>query len=463
MAEPIRVDGLPSDRPQGHRRRGRPGRPSPRSSRPAAQRRLRALRARLRRAPRRRRAASGAASAAERGDRHAYRGLEPVRRRTEEGAPGHRRRVHDGDRDHGQDQHRRPLHVPGHSSATTSGARRRTSITWFSGHRMRFFAEAGPVHADRRRVGQGRGQLLRRASKIAATSDDSKPVPRPVRPPTPGRSTTGRACGPTRATQIPTTLDELQDARREDEDRRPRPDRPRRQGRLAGPGPLRHHQPPGERLRLPCRPDGRQAQKWTDPKVKQVFTVWEELLPFYQTGSAGRKWQDAAAGLVQKTTGMMLQPQVGETVRRRRRGGLRGPRLLPVAEPWDPVGRREGAGCPDRRVHADARSRPRWPRTWMPPRRSSSSSARARPRSSMPRPTRPASPTAKDADTSAYTPLQKKPGEGHRRMPRRSPSSSIATPGPTSPGEQGMQAFLQQVPPDPDQDLDAYQKKIQDF
>jgi multiple sugar transport system substrate-binding protein len=53
--------------------------------------------------------------------------------------------------------------------------------------------------------------------------------------------------------------------------------------------------------------------KWTDPQVKKVFEVWKTLLPFYQEGSAGRKWQDAAAGLLQKTTAMMLQPQVGET------------------------------------------------------------------------------------------------------------------------------------------------------
>ena len=54
-------------------------------------------------------------------------------------------------------------------------------------------------------------------------------------------------------------------------------------------------------------------QKWTDPKVVQVFTVWKSLLPFYQTGAAGRIWQDASAGLLAKTTGMMLQPQVAET------------------------------------------------------------------------------------------------------------------------------------------------------
>jgi multiple sugar transport system substrate-binding protein len=53
--------------------------------------------------------------------------------------------------------------------------------------------------------------------------------------------------------------------------------------------------------------------KWTDPKVADVFTVWKGLLPYYQAGAAGRVWQDAAAGLVAKTTGMMLQPQVVET------------------------------------------------------------------------------------------------------------------------------------------------------
>jgi len=53
--------------------------------------------------------------------------------------------------------------------------------------------------------------------------------------------------------------------------------------------------------------------KWADPKVTKVFTVWKDLLPFYQAGAAGRVWQDAAAGLVQKKTGMMLQPQAAET------------------------------------------------------------------------------------------------------------------------------------------------------
>ena len=47
-------------------------------------------------------------------------------------------------------------------------------------------------------------------------------------------------------------------------------------------------------------------EKWTDPKVTQVFTTFKELLPFHQEGAAGRKWQDAAQTLVQKKAGMYL-------------------------------------------------------------------------------------------------------------------------------------------------------------
>jgi multiple sugar transport system substrate-binding protein len=47
-------------------------------------------------------------------------------------------------------------------------------------------------------------------------------------------------------------------------------------------------------------------QSWTDPKVKNVFDLWASLLPFHQTGSLSRTWQDAAQGLANKTSGMYL-------------------------------------------------------------------------------------------------------------------------------------------------------------
>ncbi|WP_340378834.1 ABC transporter substrate-binding protein [Streptomyces sp. SS7] len=45
---------------------------------------------------------------------------------------------------------------------------------------------------------------------------------------------------------------------------------------------------------------------WTDAKVKAAFDHWAELLPYHQEGSLGRTWQDAAQTLVSKKAGMYL-------------------------------------------------------------------------------------------------------------------------------------------------------------
>ena len=45
-------------------------------------------------------------------------------------------------------------------------------------------------------------------------------------------------------------------------------------------------------------------EKWADPKIKTVFDTWKELLPYLQTGALARDWQDAAQGLVAKKSGM---------------------------------------------------------------------------------------------------------------------------------------------------------------
>ena len=47
-------------------------------------------------------------------------------------------------------------------------------------------------------------------------------------------------------------------------------------------------------------------EKWTDDRVRKVFTTWSDLLPYHQEGALGRDWQDAAQTLVGKQTGMML-------------------------------------------------------------------------------------------------------------------------------------------------------------
>ncbi|NUQ98426.1 MAG: carbohydrate ABC transporter substrate-binding protein [Streptomyces sp.] len=47
-------------------------------------------------------------------------------------------------------------------------------------------------------------------------------------------------------------------------------------------------------------------EAWTDPKVKAVFDHWSELLPYHQDGFMGRTWQDAAQTLVSKKAGMYV-------------------------------------------------------------------------------------------------------------------------------------------------------------
>ncbi|MGW2486375.1 ABC transporter substrate-binding protein [Streptomyces sp. NPDC001606] len=45
---------------------------------------------------------------------------------------------------------------------------------------------------------------------------------------------------------------------------------------------------------------------WTDARVKAVFDHWSEILPYHQDGFMGRTWQDAAQTLVAKKAGMYL-------------------------------------------------------------------------------------------------------------------------------------------------------------
>ena len=47
-------------------------------------------------------------------------------------------------------------------------------------------------------------------------------------------------------------------------------------------------------------------QSWTDPKVKKVFETWKTLLPYHSKGSLGRTWQEAAKSVVNKKAGMYL-------------------------------------------------------------------------------------------------------------------------------------------------------------
>ncbi|MDX6296728.1 MAG: multiple sugar transport system substrate-binding protein [Nocardioidaceae bacterium] len=50
-------------------------------------------------------------------------------------------------------------------------------------------------------------------------------------------------------------------------------------------------------------------EAWDSDKVKKVFDTWNRLLPFHQTDSLGRTWQEAAQSLQQKKAGMYVLGQ----------------------------------------------------------------------------------------------------------------------------------------------------------
>ena len=190
MAEPTRVDGLSSDRPQGHRRRGRP------HLHPRDHRGLQLDGVVERRAGQRRSAAAQPAAASPSGtlsvgsynsDPGPKQGMADINAafKTATGITVTMNTV-----DHGtfQDQ------ISNYLGATPD-----TAYTWFSGFRMKFFADQGFNTADRRRLGEGQGQLHRglrerRSSATTRRSTGSRSTT------TRGRSSTARASSRTRST-----------------------------------------------------------------------------------------------------------------------------------------------------------------------------------------------------------------------------------------------------------------------
>jgi multiple sugar transport system substrate-binding protein len=202
-------------------------------------------------------------------------------------------------------------------------------------------------------------------------------------------------------------------------------------------------------------------QKWTDPKVKQVFTVWKSLLPFYQEGAAGRKWQDAAAGLVQKTTGMMLQPQVGETFAAAGASELADLDFFPWPDHGTQWDAEKALDAPIDGFMITSKS-PNLSKELDAAKAFLEFVSKGSTQLTFVKTQAAFIGADKDIDQSAYSPLQKKQVEvigqakNLAQFLDRDARSDLA-------GPQGMQAFLINFLQDPNQPLDGYLKKIQDF
>jgi len=331
-------------------------------------------------------------------------------------------------------------------------------FTWFSGYRMRYFAGQG-LATDISDVWAKVASRYTDAFKVASTGDDGKQylVPFVTYAWTVYyRKSLFAAKGYT----IPKTLDEFKALA----------------GKMQADGldPIGLGQQDGWPAMghfdiINLRENGYQfhvdlmagKQKWADPKVKQVFTVWKTLLPFYQKGSAGRMWQDAAAGLVQKKTGMMLQPQVGETFAAAGQAEFDDLDFFPWPDHGTQWDAEKALDAPIDGFMISAKS-PNLTKDLDAAKafiefigKGSTQLIYVKVNPSL-------IGTANDVDPGGYTPLQKRQAEviaGAQKLTQfldRDTNPAFA-------GKNGMQAFLTDFIEKPDQDLDAFLTKIQGF
>ncbi len=204
-------------------------------------------------------------------------------------------------------------------------------------------------------------------------------------------------------------------------------------------------------------------EKWTDAKVTAVFQKWAEILPYHSTDYAGAKWTDAATSLLQKKSGMFLL-------------GLFMSSVFTATKVQADIDDLDFFTYPTLGTTFDAEAALDAPiDTWQIAAKSPNLAtekdnalaylefwSKGSTQNIFFQHQPGTIPTAKDADTSTYSALQKKAVEVVGQAKRitqfldRDTRSDFA-------GPQGMQGFLQQFLANPKQDMVAYQKGIQDF
>ncbi len=176
-------------------------------------------------------------------------------------------------------------------------------IAWFAGYRMRFFAAQdllGPIDDV---WAAGLDGKLSEGMKVASTGDDGKLYFVPWNYYAWGihyRPSFWQENGWT----VPTTMDELMAVAEAMKAKGIVPFAFGNDGRWPAMGTFDQ---------LNFRMNGYQfhvdlmagKEKWTDDRVKAVFTTWTSLLPYTQDNPNGRKWEAAAQALAGKQAGMM--------------------------------------------------------------------------------------------------------------------------------------------------------------
>jgi multiple sugar transport system substrate-binding protein len=333
-------------------------------------------------------------------------------------------------------------------------------FTWFSGFRMRFFAAQG-LATDISDVWQKVGSNYSDAFKVGSTGDDGKQYFIPIYN-YPWAVFYRKSVFQAKNYQIPTTLDQFKSLAT--------------QMQKDGLIPIAFGDKDGWPAMgtfdiLNLRMNGYDfhvglmagKQKWTDPKVKSVFQTWQTLLPFHQEGAPGRTWQDAAQALVQKKAGMYL---LGMFVSQQFQAtnnpaDLQDLDFFPFPDLGTQYDAEKALDAPIDGFMISAKS---------PNLQQDLDAAKA----FMEYMADPATQVAwvskdqgniaasKNADTSNYTPLQKKAAELIGNAQRITQFLDRDT-NPNFAGANGMQSFLLDFLKNPSQDLDSFLGKIQSF
>ena len=203
-------------------------------------------------------------------------------------------------------------------------------------------------------------------------------------------------------------------------------------------------------------------EKWTDPKVTAVFQKWAEFLPYHAKDYAGLTWQNAADTLVQKKSGMyLLGLFVSAQFDAAGADALADLDFFPFPSLGTQYDAEKALDAPIDTIQITAKS-PKLAAELDAAKAYLEYWSKGSTQLIMFKNQPGLIPTASDADTSGYSDLQKKAvaivSEAQKitQYFDRDTRSDFA-------GANGAQSLLQKFLADPKQDLVAYQKSIQDF
>jgi len=203
-------------------------------------------------------------------------------------------------------------------------------------------------------------------------------------------------------------------------------------------------------------------QKWTDPRVTAVFKKWAGLAKYYQPGLAGTTWQQAADLVVNKKAGMyLLGLFVSDQFKAAGQDALDDLDFFPFPDLGTQYDAEKALDAPidiwmmskkAPTLNSDLGQAKAWLKFW----------AKGSTQGTMFQNAPGLIPTASDADTSSFTPLQKKAAQiisSAKRITQFFDRDSR----PDFAGANGMQSFLLTYLQNPNADTTSLQGKMQSF